>query len=150
MSTHSVKVTLMLTFFVVFGLFALNNITDFDFNFAYVQHVLSMETTFHPESQRAIHSGLIQLLAYLAIIGWQLSVFLFGMLGVYRYAKTGRMHLINLAMMMGVSLYFFGFLGVASGWFMMWQSKVWSGQATALNFSILFFLDLVAVNVLDG
>jgi predicted small integral membrane protein len=52
-----------------------NNLTDYDSNYHFVEHVLSMDTTF-PENHgkwRALTSGLEDTFFYATIIAWEAS-----------------------------------------------------------------------------
>lgn len=127
-------------------MFAINNTFDFNTNYEFVKHVLSMDTTFNPNSIRAIHNKSIHLLAYLSIIAWQYLTFVVGLLGLKEYCSAGRVEFINASLMMAITLYFFGYIIVASEWFMMWQSSKWNGKNTAFMFTMLLILILNLIN----
>ena len=130
----------------VFGvLVAYDNVVDYDSNWAFVQHVLSMDTVF-PDNElratRAITSVHIQRVAYWSII---VTEALFGVLclgGAWRLVRAHRdphafaaarpLAIAGLALMF--VLYFMGFLLVGGEWLSMWQSTVWNGQAAAMRF----------------
>lgn len=127
---------------VFFTLVVFGNITDFGSNWQFVQHVLSMDTTFQSPNLmwRAITSEPLQLAAYFLIIGWQLSTAILLWWGVARLwtaRRAGRAEYVRardtavVGLTAGFLLYGLGFLGIAAEWFAMWQSDIWNGQATA-------------------
>lgn len=145
-------VTASVAFF--FSLVVFGNLTDFGSNWQFVQHVLSMDTTFQSPSLmwRAITSEGLQLAAYWLIIGWQGMTTVLLWLGVARMWKArnaGRGPFLRarnvavLGLTAGLLLYGFGFLGVAGEWFAMWQSEIWNGQATAGIFIAYIGLALI-------
>ena len=64
------KASLVAAMAVLLALVAFNNIVDYGDNWAFVQHVMGMDTVFPDSTQRwrAIHSAPVQQLFYLAII----------------------------------------------------------------------------------
>lgn len=128
-----------------FTLVAFGNITDFGSNWQFVQHVMSMDTTFQSPNLmwRAVTSEPLQLAAYWLIIIWQVVTAVLLWWGVGRMFKTrnaGRgtfaraRNIAVVGLTAGFLLYGFGFLGVAAEWYAMWQSEIWNGQATASIF----------------
>jgi len=131
-----------------FTLVAFGNVTDYGSNFAFVQHVLSMDTTFKSPSLmwRAITAPWAHHLAYLAIIVWQTATAVVAWGGLVRMATARNDDAASFerAKRLGVVacaaaffLYFFGFVVIGGEWFAMWQSKVWNGQAAAFRFAVL-------------
>ena len=147
MQLENVKIVLFIFYVVLFALFAFNNTFDFNADYAFVQHVLSMDTTFSPNSARAITDPAVWYAAYFLIILWQWVTALVGIIGCYQYMCFKKITCINLSLLMGITLYFAGFLCIASEWFLMWQSSMWNGQGTALNFTLLFILLFIVVNL---
>ena len=94
---------------------AFTNIQDYDANFAYVQHVLSMDTTFrHPQ------------------VMWRAQ------------AEVDRAKTPGIAGLMGVlALWAFAFLVVGSEWFQMWQSPTWNGRDAAMGYATISLLVLI-------
>jgi predicted small integral membrane protein len=149
---------------LLLGLFALlvgvDNIIDYGTNFAFVQHVLSMDTTFPGNKLmwRAITSEWVHHVAYALIIAAELLV------GALCVAGARRLHLSRAAparqfrdakglaiagLAAGFMLYFFGFLVVGGEWFQMWQSQTWNGQEAAFRFAASFALVLIFVAIED-
>lgn len=138
------KTLLLASVALFFTLVVFNNTTDFYSNYQFVQHVLSMDSTFpgNRAMWRALHPPAIQLAFYLGIIAWELvntvlcwvgAVALFRAhnlpAGVFTQAK--RIGII--ALTAGLLLWLVAFLSIGAEWFLMWQSKQWNGQEAAFR-----------------
>ena len=143
-----------------FSLVALGNITDYDSNFAFVVHVLSMDDTFLSPTlmHRAITAPLMHHAAYVTIIAWQVATALLCWWGVVRLWLARRASGAQfdgakgpaiVGLTAGVVLYGAGFLAVGGEWFAMWQSKDWNGQHTAHIFLMLTGLALLHVSTAE-
>lgn len=147
------------------GLLALlvgvDNILDYGTNLAFVQHVLSMDTTFPGNKLlwRAITSEWVHHAAYALIIAAELAVAMLCIAGAVRLLAARRQPgaafnaakaLAVLGLAGGFALYFFGFLVVGGEWFQMWQSETWNGQEAAFRFAASFGLVLIFVAMEDG
>jgi predicted small integral membrane protein len=147
------------------GIFALlvglNNIIDYGANFAFVQHVLSMDTTFPGNKLmwRAITAEWLHHAAYAFIIASELTVGLLCSAGAWRMfsARSRTAAEFNrskaraiLGLSAGFGLYFFGFLVIGGEWFQMWQSTTWNGQEPAFRFAASFAMVLIFVAMEDG
>lgn len=135
-------------------LVTLGNITDYDSNWLFVQHVLSMDTVF-PDSNlkwRAITNPTLQRGAYITIIiieGFICLAFLFATImmvkalkdtkAAFQRAKT----VTAIGVILSFLLWFVGFMGVGAEWFLMWQSSVWNSQ----NGSFRIYMTVLAVAV---
>jgi predicted small integral membrane protein len=128
----------------VVALAFLGNITDFGSNFAFVQHVLSMDTTFPGNTLRwrGVTSPALQQAAYWLIIATECVA------GVLCLAGAGRLllgvrasgdiyHAGKTVALWGLAatlaLYLVGFLVIGGEWFAMWQSAQWNGQNAAFR-----------------
>jgi predicted small integral membrane protein len=151
--------TLMLGVFAL--LVGVDNIIDYGTNFAFVQHVLSMDTTFPGNALmwRAITSDWIHHAAYAVIIASELGVGVLCASGAWRiYQARGlpapRFNAAKAAAIAGLAagfaLYFFGFLVVGGEWFQMWQSQTWNGQEAAFRFAASFGVVLIFVAMEDA
>jgi predicted small integral membrane protein len=127
------------------GLVALNNIVDYGTNLRFVQHVLTMDTTFEDSKlrHRAIRSPALHHLAYCAIIAAEAltaalclwgAVRLFAVLdsNVEAFHETKMVAFAGLAL--GFAVWFGGFMVAGSQWFASWQSKQWNGREAAFMF----------------
>jgi predicted small integral membrane protein len=152
----------LLTFLL--GLFALliglDNIIDYGTNFAFVQHVLSMDTTLPGNKLmwRAITSEWVHHLAYALIIAAELATGALCSAGAWRLFQTrnARAQAFNgskeraiSGLVAGFGLFFFGFLVVGGEWFQMWQSQTWNGQEAAFRVAVCFGLVLIFVAAKD-
>ncbi len=136
------KIALLAAVALFMALIAFNNITDYGSNFDFVQHVLSMDTTF-PGNQlkwRAISMPALHHAFYWTIIAWEALSGLgiaVGALALWR-ARGQSAAVFNAAKQIAVGaltanlvLWFTAFLTVGAEWFVMWQSQVWNGQMAA-------------------
>ncbi|NBE50984.1 DUF2165 domain-containing protein [Streptomyces boluensis] len=148
-------------------LVAFGNLTDFGTNREFVRHVLAMDTTFGDKDVmwRAVGSRLLQDLAYVAVIAWEVlaavvlvtaTVLWFRALRsrteertpYARYAKYARYERARRATTLGavmlMLLFGLGFVAVGGEWFSMWQSSKWNGlDAAARNFTLAGFVLLL-------
>lgn len=139
-----------------------DNIVDYDSNCAFVQHVLSMDTTFPANtlrSSRAITSPALWRAAYGLIIGMEgLSALAFavGAIDLARYfrAPAGRFHAAKRFVVVGATLafllWFTGFMVVGGEYFAMWQSATWNGQQAAFRFYVTVLAVLIFVTMPEG
>lgn len=142
-------------FLVAFG-----NITDYGSNFAFVQHVLSMDTTFPGNAlmYRSITNPALWTAGYwLIIVGEALTcvLFLIAALRLWQ-ARNGTGKEFNdakgfvvIGATMGFLVWFLGFMVVGGEWFAMWQSSTWNGQEAAFKFYMTMLAVLIFVNQPD-
>lgn len=144
------------------GLFALfvfaGNLMDYDSNFQFVKHVLSMDTTFEGNALmwRAIDVTWIHHVAYIGIIVAEGLFAALGLIGGVRlFLHRNDAVRFNRAKAWGYAAYglgfliwYVGFVIIGSEWFAMWQSSSWNGKDTAMNISMLWgvFAVLLAMN----
>ncbi|MFI6639084.1 DUF2165 domain-containing protein [Streptomyces sp. NPDC050504] len=134
-------------------LVAFGNITDFGTNQQFVQHVLSMDTTFKdPDLMwRAVESSALQNAAYVAVIVWEslaavvlLAATWFWVTGLRRDAYERARAASTVGLVMVLLLFGVGFLVIGGEWFAMWQSSDWNGlDAAARNVALAAFTLLV-------
>lgn len=138
-----------------------DNIVDYQSNYEFVRHVLSMDTTFPGNTlmHRAITNESIWSLAYALIIAMEgLTAFLLlvGALVLLSRLRApaevfNRSKVWAVAgLTVGFGLWFFGFMVIAGEYFAMWQSKVWNGQDAAARISTVILGALIFVNLPDG
>jgi predicted small integral membrane protein len=146
-------------------LVAFDNLTDYGTNYLFVQHVLSMDTTFPGNAlmYRSITNPLLWRIAYALIIAAEGATGILFLAGAIRLIQVRNASgaLFNEAKALVVAgatlaflVWFFGFMVVAGEWFAMWQSQTWNGQEAAFRFyvAVLGVLIFVALpdNDLDG
>lgn len=160
--SHPLRLLQALTVFLagVFGLFVFaGNLMDYDSNFQFVRHVLSMDTTFDGNALmwRAITNPVVHHIGYIGIIVAEGAFAALGIIGgiklflardadaatydrarVWGYAAYG----------LGFLIWFLGFVVIGSEWFAMWQSGTWNGKDTAMGIVTLWagFAVLLALN----
>jgi predicted small integral membrane protein len=125
-----------------FAIIAFNNVTDYGSNFAFVQHVLSMDSTFPGNKLmwRAFTAPWIHHAFYAGIIATEtLAAVLLGYgalkLGQGRNAPVAEFQKLKAPAIAGltlvITLFLGGFLTIGGEWFVMWQSSIWNGQTAA-------------------
>jgi predicted small integral membrane protein len=142
-------------------LVAYNNVVDYGSNYAFVRHVLSMDTTFPGNAlmHRAISDETAWRSAYAAIIVTEgLTALLLAVgavvllarlrtpAGVFNRAKAWAVA----GLVVGVGLWFFGFIVIAGEYFVMWQSKAWNGQEAAFRIATEMLGALIFISLPDG
>ena len=137
-----------------------DNITDYDTNFQFVRHVLSMDTTFAGNAlmYRSITRPALWHAAYIAIIaaegccGVLLTVGAAAMLRSLRassatYERAKRFAVVGITI--AFLIWFLGFMVIGGEWFAMWQSTTWNGQQSAFRFYMTALVVLLFVNQAD-
>ena len=134
----------------LYGLFVLmGNLMDYDSNYQFVKHVLSMDTTFEGNALmwRAITVPWMWTVGY---IGISLAEAVFAALGLIGGIKLFLRRAADAATFnkakswgfaaygMGFLIWFIGFIVIGSEWFAMWQSSTWNGKDTAMPLAILW------------
>jgi predicted small integral membrane protein len=138
-----------------------DNLVDYRSNFLFVQHVLSMDTTFPGNALigRAITSPVIWQTGYCLIIaaeGATCLLLLGGSLALWQARRqngegfNAAKRLVTAGCLLGFLVWFFGFMVVGGEWFAMWQSKTWNGQEAAFRFYMTIVGVLIFVNQPDG
>jgi len=140
-------------------LVAFGNITDYGSNYVFIQHVLSMDTTFPGNKlmYRAITSPVLQNLGYALIIAGEAAcglVLAWAAITLFR-ARGGTPQefaaaklWVALGGLLGFLVWFVGFLVVGGEWFAMWQSPTWNGQEAAFRFVVSIMV--VVLFVMQG
>jgi predicted small integral membrane protein len=138
-------------FFVTLVVF--NNLTDYYSNYAFVVHVLKMDTTF-PNNQamwRAIDSVFFHHAFYWGIIFVEAAIALLCWVGGFcllrskndaiGFNKAKGITITGLSL--GIVLFFSGFITIGGEWFLMWQSNLWNGQETAFRLVVILGIVLI-------
>lgn len=151
----------MVSFVGVYALLVgVDNLLDYDTNYAFAQRVLSMDSTFADNAfkWRAITDPGLQTAAYLLIIGTELLAGLLCLLGAYQMwsarsapaaAFNASKELAVAGLFLAFALWFFGFIVVAGEWFSNWQSKDWNVQASAFRYAVCVALVLIFLGQRD-
>jgi predicted small integral membrane protein len=142
--TRSAKTLLVAGIALFYTLVVFNNLTDFDSNYQFVHHVLSMDSTFpgNHGMWRAMPSPTVHLVFYLSMIAWEIVTMALLWWGVASLARTLRLPLANfqaakrvpvMALTLSMLMWLVAFLSVGAEWFLMWQSHTWNGQEAAFR-----------------
>jgi predicted small integral membrane protein len=140
-----VKITMVASLALFTFMVTYDNITDYNSNFAFVQHVLSMDTTFpgHTLTWRAIDTPSIWHAAYALIILGEALTCIAYTIATVSLLKTLRSSAAQfnrakrfayIATGLGFLVWFTGFMVIGGEWFAMWQSPDWNGQPAAFRF----------------
>ena len=149
------KILFVLSAALFAALVSMNNILDYQINFAAVRHVMLMDSVFPGNNSmwRAVEAPWLHHLAYWLIIATEVAIALLGFWGasdLWRARRDAaqfnrRKTKAVLALTLGILLWFGGFLVVAGEWFLMWQSQDWNAQQPAFFFAASFLLILVVL-----
>ncbi len=142
-------------------LVAFDNVTDYGTNYLFVQHVLSMDTTFPGNAlmYRSITSPVLWHIAYALIIAAEGATGILFLAGAIRLIQVRNASglvfneakaLVVAGATLAFLVWFFGFMVVAGEWFAMWQSQTWNGQEPAFRFYMAVLGVLIFVSLPDG
>ena len=142
-------------------LVAFDNITDYGTNYLFVQHVLSMDTTFPGNAlmYRSITNPILWQLVYALIIAAEGATGILLLAGAIRLIQLRNApgavfneakSLVIAGCTLAFLVWFFGFMVVAGEWFAMWQSQTWNGQEAAFRFYMAVLGVLIFVALPDG
>ena len=137
-----------------------NNVTDYGSNFAFVQHVLMMDTIFPDSRQtwRAIGSPVLHHAAYIAIILVEAMIAFLCWAGATALRKAVRQDepTFHRAKDIGYRRAYArvlplvsGFIGIGGEWYLMWQSERWNAQQSAFRMAMLIGLVLLFLCLRD-
>lgn len=155
------KVALVASLAAFAFIVAYDNIVDYNSNYEFVRHVLSMDTTFPHNAlmRRAITDPRVWAAAYATIIALEfLTSFLLIVGALALLARLRAPALVfNRAkvwaiagLSVGFCLWFFGFMVVAGEYFAMWQSQTWNGQEAAFRIAAVILGVLIFVSLPDS
>lgn len=143
------------------SLVAFGNITDYETNFAFVQHVLSLDTVF-PETTiryRAITSPMLHHAAYMLIIAAEAATAVLCWIGAYRMLRAIKMPAVAFncsksiavaGLTLGFLVWQVGFMSIGGEWFGMWMSQQWNGVPSAFRFLMTILGVLIYVAMPDS
>jgi predicted small integral membrane protein len=143
------------------SLVTFGNLTDYNTNFVFVEHVMSMDSIF-PFSTikyRAITSPAAHHVAYALIVVAEALTALLCWIGAVELARRLRADAktFNRAkrfavagLTLGFLLWQVGFMSIGGEWFGMWQSQQWNGVPSAFRFVMTIIAVLIFVALPDG
>lgn len=151
LGTLPAAATIFVAFHAIYILLvAFTNITDYETNLAFAQHVLAMDTTNFGAGAgvdldqqviwRAITTPWMWHAAYIGIIAWETLTGILLLIGTIwlirgfrrRDFTDGRL-ISSIGLVMIVVLFGIGFITVGGEWFQMWRSTDWNGLTPALG-----------------
>jgi predicted small integral membrane protein len=144
MITRAAKILLVAGIALFYTLVVFNNLTDFDSNYQFVHHVLSMDSTFpgNHGKWRALPSPALHLAFYLSIIAWEIVTMILLWWGAANLLRASRRTVAAfqsakrvsvMALTLSMLMWLVAFLSVGAEWFLMWQSHTWNGQEAAFR-----------------
>jgi predicted small integral membrane protein len=157
MITRMAKTMLLAGMALFYTLVVFNNLTDFNSNYQFVRHVLSMDTTFPGNHGlwRALPSPAWHLAFYIGIIAWEIATTILLWLGFAILLRAIRLDAAKfnaakrvpvMALTLSLLMWLVAFLAVGGEWFLMWQSHDWNGQEAAFrNFAVVGLVLLILV-----
>lgn len=159
--TRCAKVAVTAALALFAALVAFNNLTDYGSNFAFVHHVLAMDTIFAGSQARwrAIDAPAMWHAAYAFIIALEAVTALLlarGALAMWRTRRASAAQFTRAKQtaiagaLVGFLLWFVGFMVVGGEWFLMWQSREWNGQDSAFRFHITLLALMIFLAQADG
>ncbi|TFL14699.1 DUF2165 domain-containing protein [Pusillimonas caeni] len=148
------KILLVAAIALFASLVAFGNITDYGSNFAFVHHVLLMDTIFPTATikYRAIDSVFLHHAAYIFIIALETLTAVLCWWGAGRLlgnvrapaAEFNRTKNIAIAgLTLGFLVWQVGFMSIGGEWFGMWMSDQWNGVPDAFRFFITIGVVLI-------
>jgi predicted small integral membrane protein len=156
-----IKIGFVATIALFFSVVAFDNFIDHETNLTFVQHVLSMDTTFHNPTlmRRAVTNINVQNFFYFLIIAWEMLTGVMCWIGALVMTKniaesSTTFHesksIAFIGLFFGVMLFMLGFIILGGEWFSMWQSPYWNGQNKAGLFISMIMFVLIFLNTRDG
>jgi predicted small integral membrane protein len=157
---RAAKAALVAAIAVFASLVTFGNLTDYDTNFVFVQHVLSMDTIYSfstikyraiidPALHRAAYALIIAAEAATAVLCWVGAALLVRHIrndaGTFNRAKTSAV----IGLTFGFLLWQVGFMSIGGEWFGMWQSQQWNGVPSAFRFLMTIIAVLIFVAMPD-
>jgi len=161
MPIRAAKIVMVAAIALFASVVTFGNLTDYNTNFAFVQHVLSMDTifSFSTIKYRAITAPALHHAAYALIIATEGAIAVLCWIGAFALARHIRADaaafnraktfaVIGLAL--GFLLWQVGFMTIGGEWFGMWQSQQWNGVPSAFRFVMVISAVLIVLVLPDN
>lgn len=157
---RAAKAALVAAIALFASLVAFGNLTDYDTNFAFVQHVLSMDTIYpsstikyraitDPALHHAAYAVIIAAEAATAVLCWIGAVVLVRHIGAAAGTFNRAKSFAVIGLTLGLLLWQVGFMSIGGEWFGMWQSQQWNGVPSAFRFLLTIIAVLIFVAMPD-
>lgn len=158
---RAAKIALVAAIALFATVVAFGNLTDYGTNFAFVRHVLSMDTIFPGSTigYRAITAPALHHAAYALLIAAEAATAALCWIGAWAllrrlHADSATFHRAKVFAVLGLTLGFLlwqvGFMTIGGEWFGMWQSQQWNGVPSAFRFVMVIVAVLIFVAMPDG
>ena len=158
--TRLARIALASAVALYLAIVVLNNVTDYGTNYAFVQHVLAMDTTFPGNGGlwRAIHASWVVHLFYASIILWEAAACVLiaaGALRLWRVRSAPAAvfnrakHLAIAGLALNMLQWLVAFVAIGGEWFLMWQSRTWNGNDAAGRMFLIVGVTLLFVSAPD-
>ena len=159
-AVRAAKIALVAAIALFASLVTFGNLTDYNTNFAFVEHVLSMDTIYpfstikyraitDPALHHAAYAVIITAEAMTAVLCWIGAIVLMRNIradaNLFNRAKTFAI----LGLTLGFLLWQVGFMSIGGEWFGMWQSQQWNGVPSAFRFVMTIAAVLIFVALPD-
>ncbi len=151
------KIALVAAVAFFYTLLVFDNLTDYGSNYAFVHHVLLMDSTFpgNHGMGRAIHPLWVHALFYDSIIAWEAITMVLTWIGAWKLLRAMHAPQIDFqrakswavaALTLSLLMWLVAFLTIGGEWFLMWQSHTWNGQDAAFRmFAVVGLIFLILV-----
>jgi predicted small integral membrane protein len=144
---RAAKVVMVAAIALFASLVAFGNLTDYNTNFVFVEHVLSMDTIFpfstikyraitNPTLHQGAYAVIIATEAVIAVLCWIGAAALVRQLRADAEAFNRAKTFSVLGLVLGFLLWQVGFMSIGGEWFGMWQSQQWNGVPSAFRFVV--------------
>ena len=144
MTLRLCKITTTALSFLYLLVVVFNNLTDYNSNYEFVRHTLTMDTTFpgNHGMWRAINAPAAHTAFYVAIIAWEALTMALCWWGGFRLLKARRSTAAEFeraksvavaGLTLSLLMWLVAFLAVGAEWFLMWQSATGNGQMAAFR-----------------
>lgn len=137
-----------------------NNLVDYNSNYVFISHVMSMDTTYPDNAlmSRSVSSSFWWNFYYILVIIAEIVMAVVCWIGfvkliknrketpeVFNQSKSFALYGLTL----GLVLFGFVFITIAGEWFLMWQSTQWNGVQPALKMFIMSGVALIFISAKD-
>lgn len=145
----------IMAFLIAFG-----NITDYNTNYQFVEHVFRMDTIFNDSNvhYRSINNTFAFNAFYISLILMEAGMAFCCIKGSWLLFKNLKSSPENFhaaknwsvaGIIIGIIIWFLGFEVIGGEWFAMWQSNVWNGLTAASRILTVLVLVLILLHFKD-
>jgi len=160
MPIRAAKIVMVAAIALFASIVTFGNLTDYETNYLFVQHVLSMDTIlpFSDIRYRAITDPGLHRAAYALIIATEGAIAVLCWIGAFQLTRHVRADaaafnrakgIAVVGLVLGFLLWRVGFMTVGGEWFGMWQSQQWNGVPSAFRFVMVILAALIFLALPD-